>query len=119
MNPQGWAEIILTMSLAVGLAWPIGIHISRVWLGEPTWLDPVVGPIERLLYRAGAIDPDRGQDWVEYALSLLAFSAAGFLTLYAILRLQGYLPLNPQRLAGLSPDLAFNAAMGFVCNTDW
>jgi len=119
MNPQGWTEIVLTMGLAVGLAWPIGIYIARVWSGESTWLDPVVGPIERLFYRLAGIDPDHGQDWVEYAWALLTFSVAGFLILYAILRLQGHLPLNSLRTPGLSPDLAFNAAIGFVSNTDW
>jgi len=119
MNAQGWAEILLTMGLAVSLAWPIGIHIARVWSGEPTFLDAVAGPIERLFYRVAGIDPDHGQDWREYALCLLAFSAAGFMILYAILRLQAHLPLNPQGVRGLSPDLAFNVAMGFVSNTDW
>jgi K+-transporting ATPase ATPase A chain len=116
---QGWAEILLAIGLAVGLAWPIGDHIGKVWAGEPTFLDPVIGPIERLFYRAAGIDPGRGQDWVGFALSMLAFNAGGFLVLYGILRLQGHLPLNPQHAPGMAPDLAFNVAIAFVTNTDW
>jgi K+-transporting ATPase ATPase A chain len=119
MTVQGWAEIFVSIGLAIALAWPIGDHIGRVWSNEPTWLDPIVGPVERGFYRIAGIDPDRGQSWCSYAVSLLTFSATGFLMLYALLRMQSYLPLNPQGASGLSPDLAFNVAMAFVTNTDW
>jgi len=119
MDPQGWAEIAVTIGLSVLLAWPLGALVARVWQGERTWLDPVLRPVERLVYAAGGIRPDRGQDWVAYAVSLLAFSAAGFAVLYAILRLQGVAPLNPQGFPSLSPDLAFNTAVSFVTNTNW
>ena len=119
MNLLGWAEIILSIGLAVGLAWPIGDHIGRIWLGEPTRLDRYLSPIEHGFYRLAGVDPDRGQNWWRYAFSLLAFNAAGFALLYLMLRLQGVLPLNPQRAPGMAPDLAFNAAVGFVTNTDW
>ena len=119
MNLQGWGEILLAIGLAVGLAWPLGDHIGRVWAGEPTRLDPYLAPLERVIYRAGGIDPDQGQTWWRYALSLIAFNAAGFLTLYALLRLQGLLPLNPTGASGLSPDLAFSVTVGFITNTDW
>ncbi len=119
MTLRGWAEIVLAIGLSVGLAWPIGAHIGRVWADEPTWLDPVMRPVERVIYRLIGVDPERGQGWVEYARSLLGFSAAGFILLYAIARLQGVLPLNPQGVGGMSPDLAFNVAMGFVTNTGW
>ncbi|MDG2529942.1 potassium-transporting ATPase subunit KdpA [Caulobacter endophyticus] len=119
MNWQGWAEIALTLGLAVGIGWPLGVYMSRVWNGERTWLDPVLAPIERLFYAAGGIDPRKGQSWIGYAGALLAFNAVGFFLVYGVLRLQGVLPLNPQGFAGLSPHLAFNTAVSFVTNTNW
>lgn len=119
MTWQGWAEIALTLGLAVAIGWPLGIYLSRVWNGERTWLDPVLKPVERLFYRACGVDPARSQAWSGYALALLAFNAAGFVLLYGMLRLQGLLPLNPQGFAGLSPHLAFNTAVSFVTNTNW
>jgi K+-transporting ATPase ATPase A chain len=119
MNIQGWAEIALTLALTTGLAWPIGIYMSRVWNGERTWLDPVLKPVEAVFYGISGVDPKRSQGWLAYAGSLLAFSAVGFFSLFAILRLQGVLPLNPQGFAGLSPHLAFNTAVSFVTNTNW
>jgi K+-transporting ATPase ATPase A chain len=119
MNPQGWAEIAFTILLSVALAIPLGVYLSRVWNGERTWLDPVLKPVERVLYAAAGINPDKGQGWLTYAMSFLAFSAASFGVLYAILRLQNVLPLNPQGFAGLSPDLAFNTAVSFITNTNW
>ncbi len=119
MNWQGWAEIALTLGLAVGIGWPLGVYMSRVWNGERTWLDPVLGPVERLFYAACGVDPRKGQTWIGYAGALLAFNAVGFFLVYGVLRLQGVLPLNPQGFAGLSPHLAFNTAVSFVTNTNW
>ncbi|AYV49320.1 potassium-transporting ATPase subunit KdpA [Caulobacter flavus] len=119
MNWQGWAEIALTLGLAVGLGWPLGVYMSRVWNGERTWLDPLMAPVERLFYAAGGIDPRKGQSWIGYAGALLAFNAVGFFLVYGVLRLQGVLPLNPQGFSGLSPHLAFNTAVSFVTNTNW
>jgi len=119
MNIQGWAEIALTLGLAVVLGWPIGIYMSRVWNGERTWLDPVLKPVEGLFYRAAGVDPSRSQGWLGYVGALLAFNLAGFLLLYGLLRLQGVLPMNPQGFDGLSPHLAFNTAVSFVTNTNW
>ena len=119
MNIQGWAEIALTLGLAVMLGWPIGIYMSRVWNGERTWLDPVLKPVEGLFYRAAGVDPTRSQGWLGYVGALLAFNLAGFVLLYAILRLQGVLPMNPQGFDGVSPHLAFNTAVSFVTNTNW
>jgi K+-transporting ATPase ATPase A chain len=119
MNSQGWAEIALTIGLAVGLAWPLGIYMARVWQGESTWLDPVFRPIESLFYGLSGVDRTKGQGWLAYAISFLAFSAAAFFFVYAILRLQDHLPLNPQHFAAMSPDLAFNTAISFVTNTNW
>ncbi|MCZ4107179.1 potassium-transporting ATPase subunit KdpA [Brevundimonas diminuta] len=119
MNIQGWAEIALTLGLAVMLGWPIGVYMSRVWNGERTWLDPVLKPVEGLFYRAAGVNPTRSQGWLGYAGALLAFNLAGFLLLYVMLRLQGVLPMNPQGFDGVSPHLAFNTAVSFVTNTNW
>ena len=119
MNIQGWAEIALTIALAVGLGWPIGVYMARVWENQPTWLDPVFRPVEAVFYGASGVGKPKGQSWLAYAMSFLAFSAAAFFFLYAILRLQNVLPLNPQGFAGMSPDLAFNTAISFVTNTNW
>jgi K+-transporting ATPase ATPase A chain len=119
MNAQGWAEIVLTLAVTVALAWPLGLYVARVWQGGRTWLDPVLKPVERLVYRAAGVRPEKGQNWVAYAMSFLAFSMASFVVLYLTLRFQNLLPLNPQGFAGLSPDLSFNTAISFVTNTNW
>ena len=119
MNWQGWAEIALTLGLALALGWPLGIFMSRVWNKESTWLDPVLKPIERGFYAVAGIDPNKSQGWVGYGASLIAFNLFGFILLYTMLRLQGILPFNPQGFAGVSPDLAFNTAVSFVTNTNW
>jgi K+-transporting ATPase ATPase A chain len=119
MNAQGWAEIALTIGLTVALGWPLGLYLGRVWTGGKTWLDPVLKPVERLVYAACGVKPEKGQTWVAYAMSMLAFSAASFVVLYLILRFQDLLPLNPQGFAGLSPHLSFNTAVSFVTNTNW
>ena len=119
MNIQGWAEIVVTIGLAVGLGWPLGVYMAKVWQDQPTWLDPVLKPVEALFYGAGGVERTKGQGWLAYTMSFLAFSAASFFALYAILRLQNVLPLNPQHFAGMSPDLAFNTAISFVTNTNW
>ena len=119
MDWRGWAEIVFTIGLTLALSWPLGAYLARVWTGGQTWLDPVLKPVERAAYAAFGVDGAKGQGWAGYAGSVLAFSAAGFAFLYAILRLQGFLPFNPQGFAGLSPHLAFNTAVSFVTNTNW
>ena len=119
MDFPGWAEIALTLAITVAVAWPLGLYLARVWNGESTWLDPVLKPVERLVYAGCGVKPDKGQTWLGYALSFLAFSAASFVILYLILRFQDLLPLNPQGFAGMSPHLAFNTAVSFVTNTNW
>lgn len=119
MNWQGWAEIALTLGAAIAIGWPLGVYMSRVWNGERTWLDPILRPVERLIYAGCGVDAGKSQPWFSYAGALLAFNAAGFFLVYAILRLQGGLPLNPQGFEGVSPHLAFNTAVSFVTNTNW
>jgi K+-transporting ATPase ATPase A chain len=119
MNLQGWAEIAVTIAATVALGWPIGLYMARLWQGRSTWLDPVLGPVERAFYTAAGVDPRKSQGWLSYAAAFLAFNAAGAVLLYAILRLQGLLPLNPLHFPGMSPHLAFNTAISFVTNTNW
>ena len=119
MDWRGWAEIVFTIALTVAVGWPLGIYMARVWARERTPLDLVLKPVEAGFYAALGIDRNKGQGWLGYAGAVLAFSAAGFVLLYAQLRLQGVLPLNPQGFDGLSPHLAFNTAVSFVTNTNW
>lgn len=119
MDWRGWAEIVFTIALTVAVGWPLGIYMARVWARERTPLDLILRPVEAGFYAALGIDRNRGQNWLGYAGAVLAFSAAGFVLLYAQLRLQGVLPLNPQGFDGLSPHLAFNTAVSFVTNTNW
>ncbi len=100
-------------------AWTTGIYMMRVYSGERTWFHPVFGGLERGIYALSGIDAERPQTWSAYALAVLALNAAGFVLLYAILRLQPYLPLNPDAIGPMSPDLAFNTAVSFVTNTNW
>ena len=119
MDWRGWAEIVFTIGLTLALSLPLGAYLARVWRGERTWLDPVLGPVERGVYAAFGPAAGKAQTWVGYAASVMAFSAAGFAILYGILRLQNLLPFNPQGFDGLSPHLAFNTAVSFVTNTKW
>ena len=119
MDWRGWAEIVFTIGLTLALSWPLGAYLKRVWTGESTWLDPVLKPAQNGTLALLGVKRDSQQTWLTYAASVLAFSAAGFLFLYAILRLQGLLPFNPQGFDGLSPHLAFNTAVSFVTNTNW
>src|SRR5271169_2714754 len=93
--------------------------MARVFAGERTFLDPVLTPVERLIYRLCGVRPATEQTWVEYTVSLLAFSVVGTLSLYVIQRLQYFLPFNPQGFAGVEPGLAFNTAASFTTNTNW
>ena len=119
MTLIGWAQIALVLACVLAAAVPLGRFIARVAAGERTFLQPVLGPVERGIYAAAGVAPEHGQGWKAYTLSMLAFSAAGFASLYALLRLQGVLPFNPQGFPGMSPYLAFNTAVSFVTNTNW
>ncbi len=119
MTSNGWLQIALIFVVVIATAAPLGLFMARVYAGERTFLTPVFGPVERLIYRAAGINPAADQGWVGYTLAMLALNAAGFALLYGILRLQHLLPLNPQGFAGTSPDLAFNTAVSFVTNTNW
>ena len=119
MTFLGWAQIALYCLIIVGLTRPLGGYMTRLFAGERTLLSPVLGPVERGFYRAAGVDERSEQHWVTYGLAMLAFNALGFLLLYALQRLQGVLPLNPQGMAATSPHLSFNTAVSFVTNTNW
>src|SRR5450631_1647676 len=98
---------------------PLGLFMARVFSGERTFLDPVLRPAERLIYRLTRVDQEREMKWTEYAISMLLFSSISMLVLYFIQRVQIFLPWNPQKLAAVGPDLAFNTAASFTTNTNW
>jgi K+-transporting ATPase ATPase A chain len=120
MEVSGWLQLILFCGLLWALTKPVGLYLVRVL--EPdgrTWLDRPLRPVERLVYRILRTGPGREQDWKQYTRSLLLFSLLGLLFTYAVLRLQHLLPLNPQHLGPVKPDLAFNTAASFATNTNW
>jgi K+-transporting ATPase ATPase A chain len=119
MDLRGWLQIGLLAAIILGLSAPLGGYMFKVFSGVRTVLHPLFGPIEQFIYRICGVDQDREQDWCGYALSLIVFHALGVLVFYGLLRLQGGLPLNPQHLGAVSPDLAFNTAVSFVTNTSW
>lgn len=119
MTVNGWVQIALFCVIVAGLTRPLGGYLTRVFNGERTLLSLLLGPVERLLYRLSGVTADEEQHWLTYAVAMLAFNLAGFVTLYAILRLQVLLPFNPQHLGAVAPDLAFNTAVSFVTNTNW
>ena len=119
MTLTGWLQISLFFLAVLVAIKPLGLYMASVFSGERTFLSPVLGWFERGLYRISDVDPDKEQSWLGYTLAMLTFSIAGFLTLYAMLRLQAYLPLNPQGFPGVPADLAFNTAVSFVTNTNW
>lgn len=112
-------QIIFYIVLLIALAIPLGWYMAKVYQGEKTFMDGVMGPLERFIYRLCGIDAAKEMNWWEYALSLLAFTFLGIISLFLLLLLQGYLPLNPQGFGGLNWDLAFNTAISFNTNTNW
>ena len=119
MTLNGWFQILFFLLAVFLVTPPLGSFMARVFSGQRTWLDPVARPIERLIYRLTGVDERREMRWTEYAVSVLMFSVVSMLVLYAMQRVQGLLPLNPQGFAGVAPDLAFNTAASFTTNTNW
>ncbi len=119
MTMSGWLQIGLYLSLLLLLIKPLGGFMARVYEGQRTLLDPLLRPIERLIYRATGVRADAEMDWRTYGTAMLMFNGIGILAVYALLRLQGALPLNPQGLRAVAPDLAFNTAVSFATNTNW
>ncbi len=119
MTGNGWFQIGVYLLAILAVTPIMGRFMTRVFNRERTFLDPLLRPLERLIYRLTGVDEGREMRWTEYAGALLAFSVVSMLVLYLLERLQGLLPLNPQGLAGVAPDLAFNTASSFTTNTNW
>lgn len=119
MTMIGLTQIAIVLVAVILASVPLGGYIARVLAGERTLLSPALEPIESAFYRAAGVDPGREQGWKAYALAMLAFGLVGFASLYALQRLQGVLPLNPQGFSGVPADLAFNTSLSFITNTNW
>src|SRR5882757_2472341 len=119
MTANGWIQIGLYCLAIIVCVKPLGLYMARVFEGERTFLSPVLSPIERGIYRLCGVKPDEEQHWTTYTIAMLAFSIAGFVSLYLIQRLQLALPFNPQGLAAATPDLSFNTSISFITNTNW
>jgi K+-transporting ATPase ATPase A chain len=119
MTVNGWLQIIVYLAVILAVTKPVGIFMARVFNRERTFLDPVLRPVERLVYRLTLVDEEHEMRWTEYAFSMLLFSGVSMLVLYLIERVQQWLPLNPQKFAAVGPDLAFNTAASFTTNTNW
>ncbi|HVZ59306.1 MAG TPA: potassium-transporting ATPase subunit KdpA [Terriglobales bacterium] len=120
MTVNGWLQIFLFLAFVLLVTKPLGVFMTRVFSREKTFMDPVLRPVERLLYRVTRVDEEHEMPWTEYAAAMLIFSMVTMLALYAIQRLQGHLPFNPQKFTGVMPEhLAFNTAASFTTNTNW
>src|ERR1035441_2747218 len=119
MSAAGWLQLIVFVALLIGLTPLLGGYMAKVWSNKKAPGDRVFLPVERLIYRVAGVDPDSEQRWTIYTFSLLAFSAVSVLFVYGFQRLQAHLPLNPDHLSAVRPDLAWNTAVSFVTNTNW
>src|SRR5271157_4359777 len=120
MTANGWLQIAIFLALILAVTKPMGVFMTRVFNRERTFMDPVMRPIERLIYRTTGVDENHEMRWTEYAFSMLLFSVASMLLLYLIQREQGFLPFNPQKFGAVNPPhLAFNTAASFTTNTNW
>jgi len=119
MTANGWFQVGVFFVLLLAITKPMGVYMARVFSGEKTFMDPVLRPVERLLYRVTGVDETHEMRWTEYAIAMLLLSGVSMILLYAIQRLQHSLPWNPQGFANVAPDLAFNTAASFTTNTNW
>jgi K+-transporting ATPase ATPase A chain len=119
MTANAWVQLLLYLGVLLAAVKPLGWYMARVYQGQPCGLDRALGGFERLLYRLAGVDPQREMSWRAYAVGVLLFNACGLLAVYLLQRLQHVLPLNPQDMAGVGPDLAFNTAASFATNTNW
>ena len=119
MNGNLILQSALYLVVLLAAAWPLGLFMARVYSGERTFLYPVLAPVERALYRIAGVREADEMRWTHYAVVTLAFNAVGFLVVYALQRLQVYLPLNPEGMVAVSPDSSFNTAASFITNTNW
>jgi K+-transporting ATPase ATPase A chain len=119
MNIFSWLQLIFYMVVLIALAKPLGLFMTRVYQGEHTFLDPVFRPVERLIYRLCGVRPDEEMNWKVYAIAVMLFNGLGLLVVYALQRIQGFLPLNPQGFGAVTPDSSWNTAVSFATNTNW
>src|SRR5579884_4089289 len=119
MTANGWLQFLLLFVVLVALMRPLGLYMARVFQGEPTFADPLLKPVERLLYRLFGVRSEQEMTWGEYTISMLLFNFVSMLLTYAIERVQHWLPSNPQHLSSVAPDLAWNTAASFTTNTNW
>lgn len=119
MTANGWFQIGLFLTVVFVVTKPLGKFMARVFSGEKTFLDPTLRPLERAVYKLTGVDEKHEMHWTEYAVAMLLFSGVSMLSLYLLERLQGWLPLNPQKLGAVTPALAFNTAASFTTNTNW
>ncbi len=119
MTAIEFLKIAVYFALILAVTKPLGLYMRRVFSGEKTFLDPVLRPLERLVYRIGGVDETKEHGWIEYTIAMLVFSAVGLLLTYVIQRTQHFLPLNPDRMGPVTPDLAWNTAVSFTTNTNW
>jgi potassium-transporting ATPase potassium-binding subunit len=119
MTANGLLQIAIFCAIIAALAVPLGIYMARVFAGERTFLSPVLRPVENAIYWASGVDAQKEQHWLTYAVAMLLFHLFCFASLYAMLRLQYYLPFNPQGMTGVRWDLALNTAISFTTNTNW
>jgi potassium-transporting ATPase potassium-binding subunit len=119
MTSNNWIQLILFFAVLAALAKPLGWYMARVYEGKPCGLDGALGWLERGIYRVTSVDPKQEMSWRQYTVAVLMFSGLSFAALYALLRMQGFLPLNPQGFPANTPDLAFNTAASFATNTNW
>ena len=119
MTGQGLLQLALYVVVLVALVKPLGAYMAAVFRGERTFMSPLLGPVERLIYRVSGVDPAHESDWKQYAFSALLVNLLGFIAVYSLQRLQHVLPLNPQGLGAVSPDSSFNTAVSFATNTNW
>jgi K+-transporting ATPase ATPase A chain len=114
-----WIQLILYIVVLLALAKPLGSFMAKVYQGEHTFLDRVLGPIERFIYRVSGVKPDEDMNWKTYAIAVMLFNVLGLFILYGLQRLQAFLPLNPQALGAVTPDSSWNTATSFATNTNW
>jgi K+-transporting ATPase ATPase A chain len=119
MNIYSWLQLIFYFVVLLALAKPLGSFMARVYQGERTFLDPVLRPVERLIYRLSGVDPGEDMNWKTYAIAMMVFNIVGLLAVYAVQRLQAFLPLNPAGLGAVTPDSSWNTAVSFATNTNW
>jgi len=119
MTAAAWFQLIFYMVVLLALAKPLGTFMANVYEGKPTFLDPLLAPVERFTYRLAGVQADQDMDWKLYALTVLLFNVLGLLVVYGLQRLQSFLPLNPQSLAAVTPDSSWNTAVSFATNTNW